>query len=249
MLTQKFHYDIRYSDELSEPFIRDFIAVHASVFGPVLTRARFDTKYVRNIYGRSVLAVVYDGNLPCAARAFWRNDLGGEPAWQPVDTCVDESHRGQGIFKEMTLRALSFLPEGARIYNFPNNNSRERYLKMGWKVLAQYHLRLFVNPSSYRAEHPEQVSPDYVNWWFLGVSRLRCVRLMGRWYVVRRLNKPRCYKILTEVSEPIFPMVRFVLCFYDSIKKPFYSKMSHSLYIIGRNVERYVPVWKMDAID
>ena len=248
MLKDEVKYDIRWSDAVTDDYILDFIKVHSIVFGGGLDRTTFERKYRDNIYGSSLMVVAYCNGEPCAARAFWRNDLGRQAAWQPVDTCVVAEYRGKGLFTEMTQRALTFLPSNPVLYNFPNQNSLPGYLKMGWRLLKQYRLRLFTT-AKYEKEHAKQAPQDYVEWWFKGASNLRCVRRDGKWYVVRRLNKPFCYKILSRVSTPVFPVVRLALCFYESAEKTFYNSNKIPLSVVGRNVSIDVPVWKMDAID
>ena len=115
-----------------QKFIEDFLATETAVFGSY-TRELFDKKFIRNIYGPSVLEVVYRDGEPIGARALWRNDIGGKKAYQPGDTCVVASARGGGVFTEMTKRSLTLLDDSDIIYNYPNSNSLPGYLKMGWR--------------------------------------------------------------------------------------------------------------------
>lgn len=242
-------YDVRWSDQLSESFVSDFLSVHSQVFGPLLSRAEFQRKYQDNIFGRSVLAVVYDLDKPVAARALWRNDLEQKQAYQPVDTCVLPSYQGRGIFREMTQKALEFLPTDTAIYNFPNHQSRPAYLKIGWCLQKCYHLRLMLSLRSYLKEHLVQPTPDYLDWWMKGRKTLRCVSCCGKWLIVAKLNKPFCYKVLAVAEEKLFPVAFPALCFYDSVRKSFYNKDHQALYVVGRNLDQYIPTWKLDAVE
>ena len=136
-------YDCRWSDEVDEKFIKDFIDTENEVFKSDYTEALFRKKYINNIYGKSVVEVVYIDGIPSAARGLWRNDIDGKEAYQPGDTCVTEACRGKGVFTEMTKRSIAMLPEDAIIYNFPN----QKWLKNGqWLVykidLYQQHILL-----------------------------------------------------------------------------------------------------------
>ena len=52
-------YDCRWSDEVDDSFIEDFIATENAVFHGNYTTEQFKRKYIDNIYGKSVVEVVY----------------------------------------------------------------------------------------------------------------------------------------------------------------------------------------------
>ena len=158
-------YDCRWSDEVDDQFIRDFIVTENAVFQCNYTEELFMKKYVNNIFGKSIVEVVYLDGQPVAARGLWRNDLGGKKAYQPGDTCVTEVCRGKGIFTEMTKRSLAMTEEGDLIYNFPNQNSYPGYMKMGWKLVGEYRLALFMGNQRYFKEHPQKMDVTYADWW------------------------------------------------------------------------------------
>ena len=81
-------YDCRWSGELDDKFIDDFRSMCSTVFNYDFTIGEFNRKFVDNIYGKSLLVVVYVNGKPCAARALWRNDINGKEAYQPGDACV-----------------------------------------------------------------------------------------------------------------------------------------------------------------
>ena len=66
MIMDNVHYDIRWSDRLDERFIDDYIALQNEIFN-VGSRDEFDRQFINNIYGRSVLVVVYADGEPIAA--------------------------------------------------------------------------------------------------------------------------------------------------------------------------------------
>ena len=131
-------YDCRWSDDVDEKFIEDFIATENAVFNNNYTKEQFQKKYIDNIFGKSIVEVVYLDGAPVAARGLWRNDVNGKKAYQPGDTCVTDACRGKGIFTVMTKKSIEMTDEDDLIYNFPNQNSYPGYMKMGWKLVGEY---------------------------------------------------------------------------------------------------------------
>lgn len=56
-----------------------------------------------------------------------------------VDTASDPEHRGKGIFRSLTERAVGELTTAGydAVFNTPNDQSRPGYLKMGWTELGR----------------------------------------------------------------------------------------------------------------
>ncbi|MEZ9584191.1 GNAT family N-acetyltransferase [Vibrio cyclitrophicus] len=54
--------------------------------------------------------------------------------YQATDSATKKSARGKGLFKTLTVRALNELKDTEFVFNFPNANSINIYLKLGWKV-------------------------------------------------------------------------------------------------------------------
>lgn len=244
-------YDCRWSDEVDEKFIADFIATENAVFHGNYTVEQFRRKYMDNIYGKSVVEVVYLEGKPVAARGLWRNDIGGQAAYQPGDTCVTEVCRGKGIFTEMTKRSIAMLADEDIVYNFPNQNSFPGYMKMGWKLIHEYGMVLFTGVKKYLKEHPVKMDDTYADWWLEGQQGLYGFKC-GREYFLVRKRKPFCYDIRACVSKETaqkYKRVRVGLFFYRSTKNTFYNKkLGVPIHVVSRNDMEYIPVWKMDAI-
>ena len=95
-------YVCKWSDDLTEQFIKDFIFVQNQVlFLGAFTEAFFKKKYIDNLYGRSLIIVVYDNDQPIAAQVYWRNDLDGKLAYQSADSSVIKSYRKKGLFTKI----------------------------------------------------------------------------------------------------------------------------------------------------
>lgn len=243
-------YDCRFSDNLDEKFIEDFIATEKAVFGSY-TRELFQKKFIDNIYGPSVLEVVYRDGEPIGARALWRNDIGGKKAYQPGDTCVVSSARGGGVFTEMTKKSLELLDSTDIIYNYPNANSLPGYLKMGWRKGAVYSLWFFTTNKNYKKEHPFGLDETYADWWLPGVEDISYVKKGKCYYIVKPFRKG-FYKIIAEVSEKTakkFPKMPAGLLFMRTKKINPFNKSLHRLTIVTRSEDDiYLPPFKMDAI-
>ena len=244
-------YDCRWSDRLDDKFIQDFLDTANAVFGGGFTRELFQRKYQDNIYGNSVVVVVYlDGN-PVAARGLWRNDIGGKESYQPGDTCVLEVCRGKGVFTEMTKQSMALLPEDARVYNFPNRNSYPGYIKMGWHLVGDYGMVLFSGVKEFFREHPQTMDKAYADWWLSDDAGFYSMKVGASYFLVRPMYR-FCYKICAAVERETaerFPKMPPGICFYRSKKKTFYNKhLGLPLHVVSKQTIDYVPIWKMDVI-
>ena len=244
-------YDCRWSTDLDEKFISDFCKVEQEVFHNGYSKEYFDHKFIDNIYGASVLEVVYIDEAPSAARALWRNDIDGKEAYQPGDTCVLEVCRGKGVFTEMTMRSIAMLPENAIIYNFPNHNSFPGYMKMGWMLLHEYGIRLF-SPKRYFEEHSQKMDAQYARWWVCGTDGLSYIKRGQHFFLVRNDRRPLMKHIVACVEEGVaksFPKSTFGVFFYPSEKVTFYNRRFLKKHVVCRNSElKYIPTWKIDAL-
>ena len=70
-------YDCRWSDMVDDKFISDYNLLQNTVFHNGYNKELFKKKYLDNIYGSSIIIVVYSNYKPIGARAFWRNDIDG----------------------------------------------------------------------------------------------------------------------------------------------------------------------------
>ena len=245
-------YDCRWSDSVDDKFIKDFVDTENVVFNCNYTEEYFKKKYLNNIYGKSVVEVVYVDGEPVAARALWRNDIDGKPSYQPGDTCVTEVCRGKGIFTEMTKRSIDMLSSDDLIYNFPNKNSFPGYMKMGWKLVKDYNLVLFSSVKNYLKEHPVIIDDEYVNWWIQGSKDVFYIKRGNKYFLVKPINTKFCYKVCGSVSKESalkFNKAPFGIYFYYCERTTFYNKTKPLLHVVSKSdgIE-YIPVWKIDVI-
>lgn len=244
-------YDCRWSDGVDEKFIEDFIVTQRAVFKNDYSKELFIKKYVNNIYGKSVVEVVYLDGEPVAARGLWRNDIYGKPSYQPGDTCVTEICRGKGIFTEMTKRSLALLSKDDIIYNFPNQNSFPGYMKMGWKLVNEYGFVIFFGAKKYLKEHPIKMDKQYADWWLENNTGFLSMERGGEFFLLRPM-RPFCYKVCACVDREVaerYPKMKFGICFYRSTQKTFYNKkLGLPLHVVSKQDIDYIPIWKIDVI-
>lgn len=250
-MSQNLIYDCRWSDKADDKFIDDYNLVQNTVFQNGYNKELFKKKFLENIYGPSIIIVVYSNERPIAARAFWRNDIDGIEAYQPGDVCVLEECRGKGVFTEMTKKAFAMLPEDAITYTFPNSNSFPAHLKMGNKLVASYYPCLFTH-KRYQKEHTLKLDKDYADWWFSGSDRIKYIKRNGCYYLVIDYGLPFMYIVLAEVEKETakkFPKSCMGIYFYRSTKTSFYNKNKRPLYIVCKeNNISYIPTWKVDSL-
>ena len=244
-------YDCRWSDKADDKFIDDYNLVQNTVFQNGYNKELFKKKYLENIYGPSIIIVVYGGDKPIAARAFWRNDIDGVEAYQPGDVCVLEECRGRGVFTEMTKRAFAMLERDAIIYTYPNSNSFPGHLKMGNKLVASYYPRLFSH-KKYQKEHTLKLDKEYAEWWLSASNRIKYIKRNGCYYLIMDYGLPFMYIVLAEVEKDIakkFPKSCIGIYFYRSTKTSFYNRNKRPLHIVCKDENvTYIPTWKVDSL-
>ena len=245
-------YDCRWSDKLDEKYINDFLFVEQTVFGDVWTREMFNRKFIENIYGLSLIVVVYVEGRPAAARSFWRNDVCKKEAYQPGDTCVISEYRGLGLFTKMTKVALEFLSGNEVIYNYPNNNSYPGYLKMGWSLVGEYYQRVLLFNNQYYKEDKEVLDIGYARWWLLQFNGVFSIKRGKDYFLVRKNPKRPFLYILARVNKETAALFTktspFAICFFMSQKKTWYNSHLNTIHVVSRNGNLAIPLWKMDAI-
>ena len=113
----------------------------------------FRWKHRQSPFGVSPAWVAVEDGQVIGFRTFmrWEFEDRGEVvrAVRAVDTATDPDHQGRGIFKALTLHAITELrADGvACVFNTPNDQSRPGYLKMGWQVVGRL-------PVSFRPRTP-----------------------------------------------------------------------------------------------
>lgn len=247
-------YDCRWSSELTEQFILDFLNVQKQVFGHCLSKDMFCRKYLNNIYGDSILIVVYIDGSPSAIDGLWRNDINGNKSYQSVDTGVLEQCRGLGIFKEMVRKKVSMVDNQACIYGFPNVNSFSGFIKLGWKLKTQFYPTLMIGVKKFLEIHNgEIIDKEYIKWQFGGRKEYSYIKYWGHYFVVAKRYKSLVYSIIGEADKEVVSLLPIrkkpYLLLYKGTHITFYNKRHVSTRIICKdNNIQHIPCWKLDAI-
>lgn len=242
----------RWSNEVDSTFIGHFIQVQREVFNNDYNLQYFKHKYIDNIYGKSVICVVYLNGKPVAARSLWRNDIDGKEAYQPVDTCVLSECRGHGVFSKMTKQSVAMIPENAIVYNFPNQNSFPGYIKLGWREVALYHMVLLTN-KAYKKEHPTSIDDEYFAWWIKPNKGLFHIKRGATFYIVAPAGRKHCFLVIGSVAKDLalqLPKLSgFRVIFFKSKRLTFYNKKFAGSHTVTTNEAlSYIPTWKIDAL-
>ena len=223
---------------------KDFMCLANSVFGMFVTDDYYKAKYDDNIYGPSLITVAYVDGCPAGADVMWRNDLGGEKAFQTVDTCVLEQFRGMGLFKKMTYFELDLLGKETLVYGFPNVNSFPGYVKMGWRVQRLY-------KTLCRPEDGDEIPSRYAAWWMKAQSGISHIRKNETYCLIRKNgNKPTATLIgqVDAVTAQLFPEAKGVWLLKRFQTKPSIYNKNKSIPLVCNRPNKEIPYWKTDAI-
>ncbi|HPT21829.1 MAG TPA: GNAT family N-acetyltransferase [Bacteroidales bacterium] len=100
-------------------------------------------KFIDSPYGKAVLTVAELNQEIIGVDNLWPWEFRFKDkilrAYQPCDSVVHSKFRGQGIFKNMRLHGLDNVRENspAFLFNFPNSQSINANLSLGWYSLGQ----------------------------------------------------------------------------------------------------------------
>ena len=242
-------YVLKWTDQIDDKFIDDFLYVENSVFGG-FTMKLFENKYLHNIYGPSLITIAYLNNKPVAADSMIRNDYNGI-AYQSADTCVLEDCRGKGVFSQMKKREIEILGEDKTIFGFPNGNSFPGFVKMGWTIQCRLYPAPFLLPLMFDKEHPTFIDVDYAKWLTNSERKFYYIKIARKYYLILQGQKhfqmvgriePEVAKLFERKKHP--GIIR-----YRSKKKRFFNNNGYhgSIITFGTNPIQ-IPYWKCDTL-
>ena len=120
------------------------------------TRDFWSWKHEQNPFGPSTVVLGFINETLVGLRAFmrwtWQAASVELAAMRAVDTATHPSFQGRGVFRRLTLQALSVARrDGVRfVFNTPNHKSRPGYLKMGWSTAGRP--MIWIRPISMRRD-------------------------------------------------------------------------------------------------
>jgi GNAT superfamily N-acetyltransferase len=243
-----------WTNDITKETIEDFRYVVNSVFGPFCTKEHFQLKYINNIYGSSVLILAYSNDMPVGACSLWRNDLEGEEAYLAADACVLPEYQGKGIYSAMLKARTDIAAQRNHplIYTFPNTNSFPRLIKKKWQVRILRKKIFF--PGISNKNDIGIVDKQYALWWLKQCEGICHIKIFGKYYLVKTINKKGVGRILGLVDKETamnFPKSKSPLwvLYCESEKVTFYNKRLTTTpitYINGNGT--HIPFWKMDSL-
>ncbi|MDL0131631.1 GNAT family N-acetyltransferase [Halobacterium salinarum] len=156
-------------DYVVRPFLEEdeeeFLDLHANVFGDKPAEW-FNWKYSENPYIDHVPILTVEevqtgrcvGFRPHLALKLRKGSWRGV-GLQPCDTIVHPDHRRQGLFTKMTQAAICKYKDEdiGFFFNFPNEQSRPGYLKLGWEVVGEMQTETRIrSPSAWGKASPNR---------------------------------------------------------------------------------------------
>lgn len=121
------------------------------------TKEWFEWKHLKNplnINGEPFIFGAYDRERLVGIRPFMLSEVVYNDekylVAQPCDSAVDPEYQRQGIFSKMNKKAIEEA-EKQNInffFNFPNDNSENPYLKLGWQILSVQNEQFLFNDFS-----------------------------------------------------------------------------------------------------
>jgi predicted N-acetyltransferase YhbS len=101
----------------------------------------WEWKYLNSNFGEAIIHVIENDNEILAFGTLWpfKFKFSGKTlnAFQPCDTIVKEKARGKGLFRKLNEARIEYAKRNNVdfLFNFPNGNSLQGYLKMGWELV------------------------------------------------------------------------------------------------------------------
>ena len=253
----EFVFDCRWTDKLtmSDKYVEDFLFVMGTTWNVSDTdelRRNFENRYFHNIYGPSLLTVIYCEGKPAGSGAMWRNDIGGRIAYQRIDTCTLEPYRGHGLFRKAIEKELSLIGEDNLSYGFAHPSSLAGYLKFGWKVIKADRVRIMLSPRKYLRLNPSVIDVAYAQWYLSTFSdKIFAIKRGGVNFLVMPTSRPRIYQVIGAAEkgvERIFKQAPALsLLVYSSIPSETDSLNTGNI-VVTRYRGDVIPLWKCDAL-
>ena len=252
-----FVFDCRWTDKLSpsDRYVEDFLFVLDATWNvgdKESLRRSFENRYFRNIYGPSLLTVIYCEGKPAGSGAMWRNDIGERIAYQRIDTCTLEAYRGRGLFRRAIEKELSLIGEDTLSYGFANPSSLAGYLRFGWQVLKMEKPKIMFCTRKYLRNNPIKIDSKYAEWYLTAFKdRIFSVTRGGKSFLVLSTSHKRIYQIIgcaDKGAELFFRKAPSLsLLVYSNIPTTVDCSNQGNV-VVMRYRGDFIPLWKCDAL-
>lgn len=125
--------------------VNNFLDLYENSFGEPMSKNYFSWKYINNPFKADQVPIIVaeENNKIVGARPFQatRIMINREiiHTLQPCDTIVHPKFRREGLFTQMNEFAIKEFQKSSYkiLYNFPNKNSFQGYLKQDWQVISK----------------------------------------------------------------------------------------------------------------
>lgn len=241
-----------WTNEITTAEIEDFRNVVNTVFGDFCTEEYFRVKYLENIYGPSLLIIVYMDGKPIGANSLWRNDICGREAYYSAETSVIQSANSIGVFASMimTMSKLISKRKGIPLYTFPNSNSFPGFQKSKWNI--RWKRKVLFVPGISSNNQLQHIDRDYALWWLIQRKAVCYIKRFGHYYLIKAFGRRGCVLGMVDKDTALhFPKLgnKYIFLFCYSDKETFYNRNKRPIPIVYCNVtDLYIPYWKRDAI-
>jgi len=170
----------------------------------VFTEEYLTWKYIQSPAGKGYGYACYDRDVLVGLRLIFRTFCISEgiaiDVHQPCDSAVHPEFQGKGIFgflNELFLTDARSMTGSAHLtFNFPNENSINSYLRLGWEVFRRHRWRTLANLPLNRTHHSVFLEAD--TWCE------RNMHLPTEFFVWRFKNKPDRHYLFVQSQRDTF---------------------------------------------
>jgi GNAT superfamily N-acetyltransferase len=141
---------IRIGSEQDIPAVVALLKISLGVSLMQKTEHYWHWKHVANPFGTSPVLLAFEGSELVGVRAFmrwtWIEHGRVRHAVRAVDTATHPAYQGKGIFKQLTMGLVHQCRDEQVefVFNTPNSQSKPGYLKMGWKEVGRFPVRIYL---------------------------------------------------------------------------------------------------------
>lgn len=253
---------------------KQFCKLQRMVFSPLIKHAGGDDSYITPSFfewkyntpvGKAYIAFIEkDGEIIGSNSMIPINLVANgklQKSWQSCDTAVLAQERGKGYFSKCISQLKTKINYGEYFWGFPNGNSINGFLKLGWIKSSFVTLwikpLIYLNTSDTKNNKPASVDLDLL----LPDEEITAPGIYlsktKEYFYWRYLNHPCCKYFVEDVSDDknnraiivfrelnikgkkILMLMDFVGC-YKALRKNFYKKVS--LFAKANN-NHYIGYW------
>lgn len=255
---------VDFANRFTEKMIQDFISVRNKVFGANRNLESFNYQYINNIYGDSIIIILYKSGKPIGTQAFWRNDLSGKIAFQSGESATLETERGKGYFTIMVTAGVKFILKhynNAIIYGFPNiSYSLPIFIRMGWTIEKSYYYKLFFEMDDVVGKSLPVIDDTYAMYWLKTrrPEHIKKVKIDDVYYLTSRVRN-HVYSLMGRINDGIASQFKsndfFDMLWYKDITPGIFSRYFNVTHVIRyytlsqeHKKDVLIPVYKIDAL-